>query len=316
MRTIGRVGIVSALALAFVSAPSIARAGPWTPEPGHGYLKLWVKEFCSCGLGYIEPDGTMQPLGFYDEIFVSAYGEVGVVPGLAAWVHWPVMQTFLLEDPRPTIGGIQDRTMVGDPTLGLRWRFLRVERFVAALEAGVRFPFAPGGVQQSVYSTSPGNPRIGGLRIGTGVWDVPVSLAVGYAWSGFYLAASGGWVARSDDYDHVLTWTAEGGGTFQGGLSMRVRVTGWHALGNGDPTLYHSSPSGIGSGTNYVGFAIEMDYPIAPDWWFGGTIEGGLFALSRQAAGPVLTLYVATRFSLVPEPTPAPAPTEEVDDAT
>jgi hypothetical protein len=288
----------SLLALAVLAlAPARAAAGPWTPEPGHGYLKLWLKETCNCGFPYMAGDGRAIPIGFYDELFVNAYAEVGIVPSLAAWVHWPVLTTFFLEDPRT--GRVADHAAVGDPTVALRWRFLRVERFVSAIEVGVRFPFAPAGVRQPVYSAEPGNPEVGGLRIGTGVWDVPLALSIGYAWDGFYLAASGGFVARSDSFDPVVTWSAEGGGTFQGGLSLRVRLVGWHPVGIGDPALRHESPSGIGSGTAYTGFAVEIDHPIAPDWWLGGTIEGGGPGLARQTGGPVITLYVATRFSLI-----------------
>jgi hypothetical protein len=294
----GLAALAAVLAL-LVLTPAPAAAGPWTPEPGQGYLKLWLKLTCNCGFGYVAPDGRSLDYGFYTEIFANAYGEVGLAPGLALWLHWPVVQSFLLEDTRR--GHVGDHTVIGDPALGLRWRFLRVGRFVSAVEAGVRFPFAPTGEVQPVYGRDAPHEAIGALRVGTGVLDVPMALSVGYAWDRFYLAGSGGYVARTGDFDHVVTWTAEGGGTFEGGLSMRVRLTGWHSLGNGAATTYHQSPSGIGSGTNYTGFAIELDHPIERDWWLGATIEGGLFALSRQTGGPVITLYVATRFSMVEE---------------
>jgi hypothetical protein len=293
----GRRVLGLALAVAIAAAPSRTRAGPWTPDPGTGYVKLWVKYLEAYPFDYWPGNGSPRGYGFYNELFWNAYGEIGIVDGLAAWLHWPFLETFLLEDPRT--GRVSDHTVSGDPTLGLRWRFLQAERFVMAIDAGVRFPFAPAGEVQTVYAREPGNPAIGALRVGTGVFDFPVALSLGYGWDSFYLAGSGGWVARTGAFDHVLTWTAEGGGTFRGGLSLRVRVVGWHAVGNGDPVHYHESPSGIGSGTSYVGIAVEMDYPIAPSWWLGGTVEGGLGALSRQTGGPVVTLYVATRFSLL-----------------
>lgn len=52
---------------------------------------------------------------------------------------------------------------------------------------------------------------------------------------------------------------------------------------------------------NCTGFAVEVDYPFERDWRIGATIEGGMFALSRQTGGPVVTIYVATRFSVVGE---------------
>ncbi|MDQ3037681.1 MAG: hypothetical protein M3Y87_35135 [Myxococcota bacterium] len=292
------VALAAVLGLAIATlAPARAAAGPWTPDPGTGYVKLWLKWTCNCGFGYIASDGGSYEYGFYSEIFANAYGEVGVADGLAVWAHWPVVQSFLLEDTR--LGRVGDHATIGDPTIGLRWRWLRVGRFVSALEAGVRFPIAPSGEVQTVYGRNAPHHRIGGLQIGTGVFDVPLALSIGYGWDGFYLAGSGGYVVRTDDFDHVLTWSAEGGGTFDGGLSLRVRLTGWHSLGNGDPGRYHQSPSGIGSGTNYIGFAVEMDVPIERDWWLGATLEGGLAALSRQTGGPVITLYVAHRFSLI-----------------
>jgi hypothetical protein len=290
------IALVTAIVIAIAAPASPAAAGPWTPEPGDGYLKLWLKYLV--GFDYRAGDGSTYGYGFYNELFLNAYGEVGLAPGLAAYAHWPFVQTFVLQDPTPYAGGIHDHTVVGDPTLGLRWRFLRIGRFVSAIEAGVRFPFAPGGEQQPmVAGASSGYRTIGALRVGTGVWDFPASLSIGYGWDAFYLAASGGWVARTDDFDHVLTWSAEGGGTFSSGLSLRARVVGWHSVGNGDPRRYHESPSGIGSGTSYIGFAIEMDYPLVRGWWIGTTFEGGIAALSRQTGGPVISLYVATRFS-------------------
>ncbi|UJR86364.1 hypothetical protein [Sandaracinus amylolyticus] len=283
-------------------APSRAAAGPWTPEPGHGYLKLWLKWTCNCGFGYVAGDGSTYDYGFYTEVFTNAYGEIGIVPGLAAWVHWPIVETFLLEDTRR--GHVGDHTVIGDPTIGLRWRWLRVGRFASALEAGVRLPFAPSGEVQPVYGRDPPHDQIGALRVGTGVFDFPLALSIGYGWDRFYLAGSGGYVARTGDFDHVVTWSAEGGGSFDFGLSLRVRFVGWHSIGNGAESSHHESPSGIGSGTNYTGFAIEADYPFERDWWIGATIEGGMFALSRQTQGPVVTLYVATRFSVVEEPSP------------
>lgn len=269
-----------------------AHAGAWTPEPGSVYLKLWLKYLY--GFDFMSGDGNTYGYGFYNEIFLNAYTEIGLADGLAFWAHFPFMQTFLLEDPRPG-GGVEDRTVVGDPTLGVRVRLFRFWRFTTAIEGGVRLPFAPSGDQQALFATAEGNPEVGQLRVGTGVYDFPFQFALGFGYSSFYAQASLGYVLRTGAFDHVLTWTAEAGGTFQGGMALRGRVRGWHALGNGDPALYHQSLSGIGSGTNYVGFAVEADIPVAEDWRVGASIEGGLGALSRQTGGPVISLYVSTR---------------------
>jgi hypothetical protein len=295
--------IVGALASGALLVVSPAQAGPWTPEPGHGYLKLWIKALY--GFGYVDGAGRMHEYGDYGELFLSGYGEAGIADGVALLLHAPLYQGFLLEDPRT--GRLGDHHTVGDPTLSLRVRLARVDRFVAALEAGVRQPLAPSGDRQTVYGTAEGNPVIGALRIGSGAFDVPLSLAAGYAWDDFYLAGSVGAVLRIAtpgvrDLDQALTWSVEGGGTFTGGMSLRVRLRGEHALPTGDPLGRHESPSGVGSGTSIGGFAVEADWPVArdaagPSTWIGVTAEGGIPGLlMRQTGGPVLSAHASARW--------------------
>ncbi len=286
------------VALAVLSVPGVARAGPWTPAPGHGYLKVWLKGLY--GFDYRSGAGETIGYGGYGEIMLSAYAEVGIADGVALALHFPLLQTFLLEDPRPEVRRYGDHTTIGDPQLTLRYRIALEGGFAMALEGGVRVPFAPGGDRQDFHATREGLPRVGALRIGTGIFDFPVWLSAGYAWERIYVGGAFGWVYRTADFDPVWMWSAEGGGTFDGGAALRVRVSGWHSLPYGDPSLRHESPSGIGSGTSYVGFQIEMDTPIvrdehgAPRWWVGGTVEGGIYVIARQTGGPVATLFVAT----------------------
>jgi hypothetical protein len=305
----GRLRAATAWALAcavvasVLMAPSPVRAGPWTPEPGHGYLKLWIKALY--GFGYVDGAGRMHEYGDYGELFLSGYGEVGIADGLAFVLHAPLYQGFLLEDPRT--GAFGDHHTIGDPMMGLRIRLVQADRFVASLELGVRQPLAPSGERQVVYGTAAGNPAIGALRIGSGAFDVPLSFSAGYAWDDFYLAGAVGAVLRIAtpgvrELDQALTWSLEGGGTFSGGMSLRVRVRGEHALPTGDPLGRHESPSGVGSGTSIGGFAVEADWPVArdaagPSAWVGVTVEGGIPGLLlRQTGGPVLSGYVANRF--------------------
>jgi hypothetical protein len=208
-----------------------------------------------------------------------------------------MLTSFVLEDTRRSEHRVHFAP--GDPTLGLRFRFVAYQRFVAAVEAGVRAPFARSGTIQPVYGTAEGNPEVGQLRIGTGVWDFPVSLSAGYSWERWYVAASAGYILRTDGYQHVLTWSAEGGWDFRGPMALRVRVVGYHSLDGvviGDPAPTHNSPSGIGNGTSYIGFAAEGDFEVEEDLFLGVSFEGGIGALARQTGGPVITLYVATEF--------------------
>ena len=283
------------LVLALVLGPSSeAHAGPWAPEPGSGYAKLWLKYLY--GFGYFDGDGDVLDYGHYSEIFVSAYAELGLFPQVALVLHTPILQGFLLENPRE--GRVDGHLSPGDPTLSIRWQALAIDRFAGAVEVGLRAPFARPGPVQTVYGTSEGMPAIGALEIGTGVWDVPVSISAGYGWDELYLAASVGYVLRTGGFDHVLTWSAEAGTTFEGGFGLRGRAVGWHALDLqiGDAAPRHQSPSGIGNGTSYIGFAIEGDYEFEPGWFVGLTFEGGLGPLRRQTGGPVVTTYLASRF--------------------
>jgi hypothetical protein len=285
------LGLALSLALSW---PGRAAAGPWAPRPGHGYVKLWAKYLY--GFGYHAGDGSTYGYGAYHEAFLAAYAEVGLVDRVALVFHSDIVRTFHLEDPRN--GRYSSHLSPGDPALSVRWQFLALGRFVAAAELGVRAPFARPGPVAPVYATETGNPQVGALRIGAGVWDVPARLAAGYAWDRFYVAGAAGYVLRTGGYDHVLTWSAEGGVTLGRDFALRARVVGYHSLDVwiGDRAPGHESPSGIGNGTTYLGFALEGDYQFRPDWFVGFTAEGGAGVLSRQTGGPVVTAYLAARF--------------------
>ncbi|MCA9583096.1 MAG: hypothetical protein KC416_14960, partial [Myxococcales bacterium] len=71
------------------------------------------------------------------------------------------------------------------------------------------------------------------------------------------------------------------------------RVTSLSPLKNGSARR-DESPSGIGNGTSYIGFAMEFDYEFVERWYIGMTFEGGVANIRRQTGGPVLTAYLAT----------------------
>lgn len=285
---------IALAALLTLLLPATAKAGPWAPQPGHGYVKIWAKYLY--GFSYNAGDGNSYDYGAYHEAFLAAYAEVGLFDRVALLMHSDIARTFHLEDPRD--GSYESFFSPGDPAVSLRWQFLSVDRFVAAAELGVRAPFGRPGPVATVYSTDEGNPPVGHLQLGAGAWDVPASVGAGYAWDRWYVAGSVGYVLRTEGYDHVLTWSAEGGATFNRELGVRVRVVGYHSLDVwiGERAPFHESPSGIGNGTTYMGFAVEGDWQFEPDWYVGFTVEGGAGVLSRQTGGPVITLYLARRF--------------------
>jgi hypothetical protein len=268
--------------------PSVASAGPWSPAPGHGYAKLWLKWLP--GFGYHAGNGDTIDYGAYHEVFLNGYAELGVVDKLAATLHFPFAQAFSLEDPRD--GSTERHVTVGDPALGARYQALSLGRFALALETFARAPIAPAGVQQIVYARDDGRP-IGGLRIGAGVWDVYAGLALGYGWDRVYVAATLGYIVRTGGYHDVSTFTAEVGGRLSKRFQGRLRITGYQSLDEGSAPR-HESPSGIGNGTSYVGFALEGEYEIRPRWFLGLGLQGGAGLIYRQTGGPVIDYYVAT----------------------
>lgn len=278
-------------ALVLLSAAS-AHAAAWAPQPGHGYAKVWMRWLP--GFSYHAGDGQSHDYPAYHEISFTAYGEVGLVQRLAAIVHLPLVNVFTLADPTTGTTGLH--VSAGDPTIGLRLQPLRLGRFVAAVEASVRAPIASSDPVQIVYGTGSPIPRpIGELRVGAGVWDVFARIAVGYGWDRAYVAASGAYVYRTGGFDGAVTWTAEGGGRLSERWSARVRLTRWHPLGDGTAPRAES-PSGIGNGTSYLGFAVEADWRFSDRWYVGGTLEGGIAYIRRQTGGPVLSAYVAAAF--------------------
>ena len=280
--------LVAALGALFVARP-VAHAGPWTPEPGHGYAKLWLKWLP--GFGYHAGDGATHGFGSYHELFFSGYGELGIAPRVALTLHAPFLQSYCLEDPRS--GTVSSHVGVGDPALGVRWQALKLGRFAGALELRVRAPLGEREPVQTVYGTDAGNPAVGELRIGAGVWDLEADLDFGYGWDRVYLAGAFGAIARTGGFDDVIVWSAEIGARFSDHWSGRVRLHGYHSVRNGtEPRA--ESPSGTGNGTTYTGFALEGEWTFVPKWQLGLTFEGGLLGVRRQTGGPVVSVFLAT----------------------
>jgi len=283
------LGVLAALLVSMTT--SEAHAGAWTPEPGHGYAKLWAKYLL--GFGYVDGDGDATTYQRYHELFLATYGDIGLTDGLALFWHTDLIRSFYLRDP------LADRTRghvgLGDPMLGLRWRFLRLDRFVMAVEGSARAPLARRRFVQDVYDRSDPPEDIGDLQIGAGVWNVTGNLAWGYAFDRWYLAGSGGYQFRSDGFDDRVLFSVEAGLTLAEGWSGRLRAHGAISIVRGRAP-YNESPSGIGNGVSYTGFAVELDRKLVEKWFLGMTIEGGTGLLRRQTGGPVLSLAISTQY--------------------
>lgn len=287
--------ITGALALLLCAAPSPTLAGPWTHEPGHGYLKLWLR-----WLPAIEfSDGTdaKRHIGSYHEVFFNGYAELGVSNGLTFSFHLPALRTFFAED-LPT-GETRAHIAPGDPTLGAVIRLKQHKNWILSGEVGVTIPVADAKPVQTIYEepandTSPPTP-LGDLQLGTGVVSIPLRLSTGFSFSRGYVAGSFGYVIQTDGYVHELVFSIEGGYRFGERFSLRNRIHGRYPLPIGSAPR-HSSLSGVGNGTSYTAGAIDAEYRVSDHFAFGLSIEGGLFAVRRQARGPVTSLFGAFTF--------------------
>ena len=231
----------------------------------------------------------------YHEVGWLMYLEYGLWRRLAVTVHFPLLQAYLLKDPKT--GHYNSHVASGDPALGLKWQALSRGRFTLGPEVSVRFPLAPDGEVATVFGPEPGDPPAGKLQVGTGVWDIAAGVSAGYGADSFYLAAGVAYIIRTGGYDHDLTWTAEAGLPFLGRFDARARLSGRHPLPVGDEDMpRHTSPSGVGNGTSYVGLALEGEARVSRSWRLGLSAEGGLFAVQRQSRGPVISVYGAANF--------------------
>ena len=290
-----QLGAVLAFALACSAGSASAQ---WTPEPGHGYVKVWAKWLW--GFRYVDGNGDGQDYQRYNELFVATYGDVGLVDGLALFWHADIVRSFFLRDP--IADELRGHVTGGDPALGLRWRFLLRDRLAMSLTGSVRAPFIQKtDVQQVVYRRDP-DPTgayqpIGGLRIGAGTWDLTTSLKVGYAFDSWHLGGSLGYQARLKGFEDRILWSLEAGVTFNDRWGGTARASGAYSIPvireSADPPPLSESPSGIGNGVSWTGLAIEIDYELLREWYLGLTLEAGLGYLRRQTGGPVTSLSIS-----------------------
>jgi hypothetical protein len=297
-RNRGSVSAKNFIALFLLSATlassTVAQAGPWTPAPGGGYLKVWGRWLL--GMGYSDAKGDTRKVGEYHEVGLFAYAEVGLAEAFAITVHAPIWQAFLLEEMKPGGGGsgLTLHMPLGDPTLGYRLRLYQKGGFALALSNTLRIPLASDKAVQAVVDTDSGQ-SFGSLRLGSGTWDLSFALSTGYAWKKAFIAISAEYVIRGAGYDHDLRWSLGGGYTFLGRIGLRLRLAGKHPLPTGSLSP-DDNPSGIGNQTNYTAFGLEVDYRFWKAWTLGLGLEGGLVAVRRQSRGPVISLSVATNF--------------------
>jgi len=230
-------------------------------------------------------------LGPYNEVFLGGfYGELGLLPRLAVTVHSDGLRLFVLDNPSEVA---RAHVSVGEPAIGLKLHVVQAGRFALGFSSSIRFPTMGNVPVQDVLAIDD-EAVVGALRIGKGVLEGGGNLELGLGLGRVYFAAAIGVAGRTGGWDSVLSWSAEGGwsaGKLQK-TRLRLRLAGVHPLGDGAEP-YHASPSGIGNGTRYVGFTLEVERVATDLLTVGISLAGGLGPVVRQIGGPVITGYAA-----------------------
>ena len=151
-------------------------------------------------------------------------------------------------------------------------------------------PIARASLRHQVVDVDSGA-TVATLRVGAGVLDWDNVLQVGWAFSGGYLGGELGYRWRSGGFQGGVDFTAEGGVRLVEPLMLIVRLPNFWSVG---PTsaMLDESPSGIGNGTRYLGFALELDWRHTESFSTGFIVEGA-YKYERQGGGPVLSAYGA-----------------------
>ncbi|HJK93944.1 MAG TPA: hypothetical protein RMH26_24610, partial [Polyangiaceae bacterium LLY-WYZ-15_(1-7)] len=263
----------------------------WTPEPGHGYAKLWLR--WHAGFAFHDASGDRLELPRYHELFVGAYADVGLADGLALFFRSDLLRTFHLEDPRS--GDVARHLAPGDPSLGLRARVLLRDRWAMSLQASARAPLARSGEVQEVVRDRAPYPVVGGLRRGAGVWHLQGMWNIGAAFERVFLGAALGYQWRGEGFEDRLLWNATLGATLSPRVGARLSLAGAHSLGFGSAPRA-STPSGLGNGASWTTASLSADLRVAEGWYLGAALETALLGLRTKSRGLSLALSLGTQY--------------------
>jgi len=280
-----------ALSLTLLSLPPTAAAGGWTRPRGGGYVKGWIREQAAIGFldGYHDDGGDFRYFGNYSETGIHGYLEYGVLDRLTLIANWAPLKLYAVQ---------QDRRRVvrpSDPEIGARWGIVQGE-FVAALQTNVSIPMVTnrsfGAIREVDMATGRRGEVIGQLQVGSGVWGLEPRAQLGFGTARGHFGLEIGWRFRSGGYQDSLVWLVEGGYRFLDPLYVTFRMTHVNPQGPGRVEPNTGSPSGVTSGTLYLGYAFEVDYRLQEGLSVGASLEGAT-VYARQAGGPVISVYVA-----------------------
>ncbi len=275
--------------LLFIVFSANAFAGGWTPRKNGGYAKLWLRWQAADGFldGHHGADHKFEAIGNYNELFLNAYLEYGILDRLTAVAFWPFLTNYFMSD-------INDfsYTGTGDPSLGLRLGLVQ-RRWVLSVQLLGTLPIANSNLRHPFFNTETGA-FLGELRVGAGTWDIEPRVQTGIGWKNGHLNGEVGYRFRTDGFHTVFSGTAEAGYRIFRPLYGIVRIVRVRPVGSTTAPL-DDSPTGIGNGTKYFGFSIELDWQRGEHFSLGLVGEGAT-SYSRQAGGPVFNVYGAWKW--------------------
>lgn len=267
--------------------PSMASAGAWTRDAGHGYANVSYGEISATR--FYSPDFRVVPIQPYAQHVVNVYGEVGILSRwLTATVDGTLFRYNRITDAGATLG-------VGDWRLGL-WTGLVTKPVrlsfgvTVGIPTGDPTPHAPAGADADAQEIARSLPT------GDGEWDVEGRFALGYSFGGkrrwplvHYLVVEAGYWLRTAGFSDDFVYKVELGT----GLPWRIvdrfqlilRLAGIESFASNQKAAQNAT--GLGDGVTYTSPGIELYGRIVRRLGASVAVEGALRARSLPAAAQV-----------------------------
>ena len=268
-----------ALSVAFLAAvwlaPSEARAGGWTQEPGHFYLKLWDRSLIRGSSGYVgDTLGHTESVPEFSDHQLNLYGEVGVHERVT-------LVAALTPFGHADIGGAST-AYVGPLVFGARVGLLRGS---TPLAVEVHYGYAPSVGDDLLYDvTATGSDGVERRIVYQPTVEnhrVEAQLQMGH---GFRIRETGAWFTASlgaranSSYRSALTAFAQVG-VQPWRFTFDLHVGLYEPFGG---SIAITNVSGAGN-TRYLGMGIGIAFAITDNVGLTLGAEGVLYASSNAA---------------------------------
>ena len=279
--------LAGALLLVVLLCPSLARAGAWTRDAGHGYVNTSYAEIAASR--FYSPDFRVVPIRPYAQHLVSVYGEVGLVSRwLTATVDGTLFRYNRIADAGATYGA-------GDWRVGL-WTGLVTKPLRLSFGVTVGLPTGDARPNAGAGADADAQEIARSLPTGDGEWDVEGRLALGYSFGGkrrwpltHYLVVEAGYWLRTAGFSDDFVYKVELGTGFPwhgfDRFLLILRLAGLESFASNDKAARNAT--GLGDGVTYTSPGLEVYGRIVRGLGASVAVEGALRARSVPAAAQV-----------------------------